>query len=330
VRGALTAFALGAAFALYTTPMMRAAALKFGIVDRPGGLKAHAEPVPYLGGLAVFLAFLITLGITSEFTRNVLGVLLAANIVLVVGLIDDLGVLSPLEKLAGQTIAIGVLLKAGIYVKLVFLPPGLDVVISVVWLLTMTNALNLLDVMDGLASGTAAIAALFFAAIATYNGQTTMAVLSAALAGSLVGFLRYNLAPARIYLGDAGSLFVGFLLGALAMNGAYTEKTWMGALTPAVILAVPLFELAFVSAIRLQKGVSPLRGSPDHFSYYLRRAGLSVPQVVGLSYGFAFVIGLAGLAVMQAAYEAMASFLVFAISASLLVAGMWIRRSDGS
>jgi UDP-GlcNAc:undecaprenyl-phosphate GlcNAc-1-phosphate transferase len=104
----------------------------------------------------------------------------------------------------------------------------------------------------------------------------------------------------------------------------------MGAVTPAVILAVPLFELAFVSAIRLQKGVSPLRGSPDHFSYYLRRAGLSVPRVVGLSYGFAFVLGLAGLAVMQAAYEAMASFLVLAISAVLLVAGIWIRRSDGS
>lgn len=323
----ILAFSVAVIAALYTTPLMRAAALKFGIVDRPDGkLKHQAEPVPYLGGLAVYLAYLIALGIVFEFNHAVLGVLLAGTLMVLVGLIDDLGVLSPWEKLVGQGIAVAVLLKAGLYVQLAFLPFLLAVGLSIFWLLSVTNAINIIDIMDGLAAGIAAIAAAFIAIIAVLNGRPTVAAMAAALAGSLVGFLRFNSRPARIYLGDSGSLFIGMTLASLAMNGRYTTNNWVGMLTPAIVLAVPLFDLAFVSIVRLEKGLSPFRGSPDHFAIRLRGAGLSVGATVLLSYLAAFAVGAAGIAIMVAGAERDAAWILAGFSVAMLVLAFALRR----
>ena len=325
--GPVAAFVLGVVLALYTTPIMRTAALKFGIVDRPDGkLKRHAEPTPYLGGLAVFLAYLIALGVTLEFDQSVLAILLAGTLMLLVGLIDDLGVLSPWEKLLGQAVAIAVLLNAGLYVKLVFVPLPLALVVSVLWLFLVTNAVNIIDIMDGLASGVAAIAAAFLAAIAVINGKPFVAAMAAALAGALVGFLRFNARPARIYLGDSGSLFIGMTLAALAMNGRYTVDHWVAMLTPVIVLGVPLFDVFFVSILRLEKGMSPFRGSPDHFALRLRSAGFAVPAVVGLAYAAAFVLGGAGIAIMRADDEWPAATILALLSTSIPIVGLALRR----
>ncbi len=322
------AFVLALALSLYTTPLMRRAAIQFGIVDRPNGsLKVQAEPVPYLGGLAVFLAYLIALALTFEFGYQVLGILLAGTLMLLLGLIDDLGVLSPWEKLAGQFVAVAALLKAGLYVKLIFLPPLVALALSVLWLLTMTNALNIIDIMDGLAPGVATIAALFLAAVAIHNGEPMVATMAAALAGSLCGFLRFNFQPARIYLGDSGSLYLGLTLGALAMNGHYTTRNPLGMLVPAIILGVPLLDLAFVFVVRLQKGLSPFRGSPDHLALRLRRAGMSVRQTVGVAYTTGVVFGLVGFAVMESTSAAAAMLVVMTLSALLLVIALLLRRT---
>jgi UDP-GlcNAc:undecaprenyl-phosphate GlcNAc-1-phosphate transferase len=282
--------------------------------------------VPYLGGLAVFLAFLITLAVVFEFSHAVLGILLSGTLMLLVGLIDDLGVLSPLEKLAGQTVAVAVLIKAGLFIKLVFIPPLPALVLSALWLLTVTNAFNFMDVMDGLASGVAVIAAVFLAGIAVRNGEPMVAVMAASLAGSLVGFLRYNSPPARIYLGDSGSLFVGLTLSALAMNGGYTTKNSLAMLTPVIILGVPLFDLAFVSLVRLEKGLSPFRGSPDHVALRLKRAGQSVARTVRTIYLASLLLGLSGIAVMEAPDERSAALIVVGLAAVLLVAAGMLRR----
>jgi UDP-GlcNAc:undecaprenyl-phosphate GlcNAc-1-phosphate transferase len=324
---ALAAFVLSALVALYTTPLMRRAAIEFGIVDEPDGrLKTHAEPVPYLGGLAVFLAFLITLAVVFEFSHAVLGILLSGTLMLLVGLIDDLGVLSPLEKLAGQTIAVAVLIKAGLFIKLVFIPPVAAFALSALWLITVTNAFNIMDVMDGLASGVAVIAAVFLGGVAVRNGEPMVAVMAASLAGSLVGFLRYNSPPARIYLGDSGSLFVGLTLSALAMNGGYTTKNSLGMLTPVIILGVPLFDLAFVSLVRLEKGLSPFRGSPDHVALRLKRTGQSVARTVRTIYLAGLLLGSSGIAVMEAPDERSAALIVAGLAAVLLVAAGMLRR----
>lgn len=321
------AFLLGAGLALYITPVIRTAALKFSIVDRPdGALKTHREPVPYLGGLAVFLSFLTTLGPLLEFSHEVLGILLASTLMLLVGLIDDLGALSPAEKLSGQLIAVAVLLKAGIFIKVLFLPGWVALPLSVLWLLTVTNAVNIIDIMDGLAPGVVAIATAFLAAAAIWSAETTVAIMSAALAGSLTGFLRFNFAPARIYLGDAGSLAIGLALGALAMNGAYTERNVTAAVTPVVILAVPLFDLGLVVVIRVLQGKSPFRGSPDHFALRLRRRGLSVPRTVVTTYGAGICAGLLGLGLMSLERESHAAALVLLILFGALALGAFLGR----
>jgi UDP-GlcNAc:undecaprenyl-phosphate/decaprenyl-phosphate GlcNAc-1-phosphate transferase len=151
-------------------------------------------------------------------------------------------------------------------------------------------------------------------------------VMAASLAGSLVGFLRYNFSPARIYLGDSGSLFIGLTLSALAMNGGYTTKNSVAMLTPIIILGVPLFDLAFVSIVRLQKGLSPFRGSPDHLALVLRRSGLSVVRTVTIVYLAGLLLGLSGIAVMEAPHERTAALAVATIAALLLVIAIRLRR----
>ncbi len=305
-------FLLAAGLAHYLTPVLRQAALRFGIVDRPDGkLKNHRSPVPYLGGIAVYLSFLLSLALTAEFERQVLGILLAGSIVVILGLIDDLGALGPSVKLAGQIVAVLTLMKASVTIKLSFLPPGVSLVLSFLWLLAITNAFNLIDIMDGLSAGVALIAALLLAGVAAGSGRMVVALLLAALAGSLTGFLRYNFEPARIYLGDTGSLFLGLMLGALAMNNSYTSRNLVAALSPVVILGVPIFDMLLVMFIRWRRGIPIMRGSPDHFALRLRKWRLSVRQTVVVSYAATALLGAIGVAMM----------LVDTRGAALLLAG---------
>src|SRR5215467_7496458 len=158
------AFILSFAFSLYWTPLMRKAALQLGIVDRPdGGLKQHRDPVPYLGGIAVFMSFLLTVGVFTDFSQETLGLLLSGSIALMVGLVDDFGAMDPLQKLLGQTLAALVLIKSGIYIKLAFLPIWVAIPLTVFWILAVTNAMNIIDILDGLAAGIGVIAALSIA-----------------------------------------------------------------------------------------------------------------------------------------------------------------------
>ncbi|MGH7820774.1 MAG: MraY family glycosyltransferase, partial [Candidatus Binatia bacterium] len=327
---AAAAFVVALLLSLYTTPLMRKAAFQFGILDRPNGsLKTQTEAVPYLGGLAVFLAYLIALAVTFDFGHPVLGILLAGTLMLLLGLIDDLGVLSPFEKLSGQLVAVIALMKAGIFIKLLFLPWPVALVLTVLWLLTVTNALNILDIMDGLASGVAAIAALILAAVATRNDEPMIAVMAAALSGALFGFLRYNFRPARIYLGDSGSLFIGLTLSSLAMNGHYTTHNPVGMVVPVMILGVPLLDLGFVFLVRLKRGLSPFHGSPDHLPLRLRRLGWSVERIAGAAYATGGVLGLAAFGVMETASSVLAAAIVVSSSAALAAAAflVWSRTS---
>ncbi|HPC81794.1 MAG TPA: MraY family glycosyltransferase [Thermoanaerobaculaceae bacterium] len=268
---------------LYFTPVARQAALRFGIVDRPDGrLKTHEAPVPYLGGVAVFLAFLMALGLVLPFNSLLLGLLLAGTLTLLVGLIDDFGVLTPLAKVAGQGVAIFVLLRSGAVIELTEVPSELRWPLAAAWLLAVCNAFNLLDIMDGLAAGVGAIAALALGLVALAGGELPEAAAAFALAGALAGFLVFNFNPARIYLGDAGSLATGITLGALALALHWTERSPAGFLAPLAILAVPLADTVYVTVLRARAGRPFWHGSPDHFPLRLRRAwhGRTRPAVV--------------------------------------------------
>ena len=251
-------FFLAYFLALVGTPMAREAALRFGVVDKPdGALKNHQQPVAYLGGLAVFIAFLLSIGMTFEFDQELLALLLASTIVTTVGLIDDFGALTPKPKAIGQVVAVFVLIKSGIMIEVTIIPWWLRLVITVVWLVGLSNAFNLVDIMDGLASGLGVICATFLLVVALLNGRWVVAGFTVALIGSLLGFLRFNFYPATIYLGDCGSLFLGMTLGALAMIMDYTRSNPLGFLAPLFILAVPLIDTWGPWVRRLRRSPDP-------------------------------------------------------------------------
>jgi UDP-GlcNAc:undecaprenyl-phosphate GlcNAc-1-phosphate transferase len=282
--------------ALWATPIAREAALRFGIVDQPDGrLKKQREPVPYLGGLAVFLAVLVSLLLVYDFDQALLALLLSGALVLILGLIDDLGVLTPRVKFLGQLLAVSVLVKAGVSIQIAWLPGWANLLLTVLWMVGVMNAVNIIDIMDGLAASVTAVAALVLVVVALANELPLIAAAGAALFGACLGFLVYNRHPARIYLGDAGSLFIGLMLGGLSMIVRYAETNPLAVLNPLLVLAVPLFDTAFVSAVRLYRGQSPFRGSPDHFALRLRKQGFTVNQVVGIAAGLGLFTGLVSL-----------------------------------
>ena len=324
-------FLLSFSLALYLTPIMKKAALKFGIVDKPDGrLKKQKEPVPYLGGVAIYLAFLIALALTFSFSREVLGILLGGTLVLLLGLVDDFGVLEPKVKALGQLLAALVLVKCGIYIKLYFLPPYIAIPLSIIWLVGLSNAFNIIDVMDGLAAGVGFVSSVFLFIVAFINGRPVIAALTIALAGSLLGFLRYNFHPAEIYMGDAGSLFIGLLLGTLAMKGSYTEHNLVAALTPVIILGVPIFDTFFVSYIRWKRKQPIFFGSPDHFALRLRKWRFSIKQTVAVSYLIATILGVASLFIMRTRSNLIALGIIGGIILAAFTLAWWLKRIDVS
>ena len=298
------AFILSFVFALCWTPLLRKAALQLGIVDHPDGkLKNHGTAVPYFGGIAVYAAFLLAVGVFTDFGQETLGLLLAGSIALTVGLIDDFGVLTPRQKLGGQTLAALVLIKSGTYIKLTFLPVWVAIPLTVLWILAVTNALNIIDILDGLAAGVATIAATSIAIANFISGRHAVAFLSLVLAGATLGFLRHNFHPATIYLGDAGSLFIGFMLAALSMNAGYTRVNLLAVISPVLILGIPLFDLALVMYIRWRNGIPVTKGSPDHFALRLRRCKLSVRETAVTTYIIGLLLAGSALLISQIALE---------------------------
>ena len=310
------------------TPWMAQTARSVGMVDRPDrNLKNHREPVPYLGGLAVFVGFLVGFSPFYDLDREVLAIMLGGTLILLLGFLDDLGNLRPATKLLGQALAVLIVMKAGIAIKIVFLPPVVTYPLSFLWLMGMTNAFNIIDIMDGLSSGVAAIACAFLSIVAISSGQTGTATMILALMGALLGFLRFNYQPARIYLGDAGSLFIGFMLGALGMVGIYASANPIAVLAPVLILGVPIFDTLFVMTVRWMRGLNPHKGSPDHFALRLRRWRLTVAQTVLLSYAASCLLGCAAM-VMVFGSDGAATGALFAVNILLMVSAFWLWKLD--
>lgn len=325
------AFVLATALGLFFTPRMRKAAERFGIVDKPDGrLKTQRAPVAYLGGLAIYLAFLATLGVMVDFEQRVLGLLLASTLVLLLGLVDDLEAQTPSVKFAGQILAVFVLMKAGIRIQITWLEgvPYLAEAVTLLWIVGITNAFNIIDVMDGLAAGTAGVALLGLGAMAWWNGDIAIASFTLSLAGAAFGFLRLNVHPARIYLGDAGSMLLGFLVAALATQASWAKLSPYAVAAPIVLLAVPIFDTALVSFHRLKRGSSPFRGSPDHFAVRLRRNGFSARVVAPVTWAIGAIC--AGLALLLTRTGDRGSLAILGgVLGAALAIGVWVSRYDG-
>jgi len=299
-------FILSLLLALYGTPLARQAAIKFGIVDKPdGNLKVQRDPVPYLGGLAIYMAYLLSLSLTFEFSHELLAIMLGGTIIVLLGLIDDFGVLKPEVKLVGQVIAAFVLIKSGTMIYLTFIPLWLRIFLTGLWIVGITNAFNIIDVMDGLSAGVAVIAAVTLSIVAMQNDKITVAVMAVSLAGAALGFLKYNFNPARIYMGDTGSMFLGFTLSALSIGntvGSYTKMNIFGFIAPVMILGVPVFDTLFVMFFRWRRRQSMFHGSNDHFAIRLKKAGWPVRRIVLASYAASVFMSVLALVLIRLAY----------------------------
>ncbi len=300
------AFAAALLGALVATPVARRLALHLGIVDMPAARKVHTDPVPYLGGLAIILAFVgsMVLGVvvhplTGSYEQ--VAAILGGGLVLAgMGLIDDLKVIPGWIKVPTE-VAMGVLLYVVGVAAHPFRNALLDVPLNVGWVVGITNAVNYMDNMDGLSAGVVVIAAGYFFALAALSGQILVASLAAALTGCALGFLWWNRPPARIFMGDTGSLFLGFMLAAIGMKLRFHAlPDRVGFFVPIAVMAIPILDALMVSVSRVQRGLSPIHPGKDHMSHRLVRVGIPSRAAVGLIYFASASCGWLGVIVVHA------------------------------
>lgn len=284
---------------LFLTPWVAQLARRIGAIDQPNQRKVHKEPTPRLGGLAVFVAFILTVLLTQPLSRELLGLLVGAGIIAGIGILDDTRGLSARVKLLGQVLAATAVIPFGLQVHFVTDPlhGGMlflgwwGIPLTIFWLVAVTNALNLIDGLDGLASGTAIIAAVTMAVVAWTDGQTASMAVAAILAASTLGFLRYNFHPARVFLGDTGSMLLGFVLAGTAIMGMAKSATAISVLVPIVVLGIPLFDTAFAILRRARSHRPIFYPDKGHLHHRLLGIGLSHRSAVLAVYGINLVLG---------------------------------------
>jgi len=302
---AMLIFAGSLVLAISGTPLARLIAPRMGMVDQPDARKIHARPMPHLGGAVIVLASMAVVVLFRnqiEFGQLV-SILLGGALVSLLGALDDRWGLSPFVKLAGQFLAAGILIASGVTVRV--LPEelhALNVLLTALWVVGITNAFNLLDNMDGLSSGVAAVAAVFFTLLAAMSNQSHVSALSAAVLGATLGFIIYNFNPASIFMGDSGSLFLGFVLASIGIKLRFPDNvpfvTWM---VPVLVLAVPLFDTTLVFVSRLRRRLNPLTTpGKDHTSHRLVAAGFTTRETVMVHYLASGGFGLLAVFVTQA------------------------------
>lgn len=292
----LSIFFASLACALITTPIIRRVALRLGVVDRPSIRKIHIEPIPLFGGLSIAFAFLVVFSLFSSFNAELLAILFSSLIIIAVGIWDDIKNISPFLKLSAQILACWLVVIFGTRVSFTN-NPNIDIPLTFLWIVGITNAFNLLDNMDGLSVGIAGIASFFFLILSAMNGQFLIASLSAALAGSCLGFLRYNFKPAQIFMGDTGSMFLGFLLAIIGLKLRFANPSELVFAVPIVVLGLPIFDTTLVIISRILRNVKVSEGGKDHTSHRLTKIGLSQRKAVLLLYFVGVILGICGVAV---------------------------------
>ncbi len=326
--------ALLASFCL-TLPV-RQFALRVGMVDRPGPRKVHLQPVPLLGGLAIYsgvvLAIVVSMG--RQPWSEVIGIFAGATLLVVVGFLDDRGFLHHQIKLMVAMPCAGVILlvsgiRAQVFSTFLHGRAGVwaDTALTLVWVVGVTAAFSILDHMDGLCAGVAAVASLFFAIFALQSGQLLISTMAAAVMGAAIGFLRWNFNPAKIFMGDGGAMFLGFLMATLALKLRPTgpaHETW---LVPVLILGVPVFDTTLISISRSRRGLLPFTTpGKDHTAHRLSNLGFGQRRAVILMYGLGAFSGASALVVSRVPH---AIVLPLAAALALLALGTvaWLEKA---
>lgn len=322
--------ALAAAATFTVTPGVRWLALRFGWIDAPtSDIKTHKHPTPSLGGMAIYLGFTLALLGVRYWTQYPTGTLHAlrallfgGTLVFVLGVADDL--LKPRglgfkEKFAVQALAACLLVAFGIRIRFIA-PDYLAVGLTMLWVVGITNAYNIVDIMDGLSASQAMVAALSFLLISLPSEELYVNVASAALAGATMGFLPWNFSTKRkIFMGDSGSMLLGFLLASIALGTRYSDVNDLGVFSPLLIILVPMYDTFFVMYLRLRKGQSPFLGSKDHFALRLEKLGYSRGKIVFMAASASAFLGFCAFLVTQMSMISAAAVYAVVLAAILLL-----------
>ena len=304
---AAAALAVAALVALLTTPVIRSLAFRVGAVDVPkDSRRMHDHPIPRMGGLAIFFGFMLSVLIFLPLTPQLKGMLMGGVVIVILGIFDDIFALPALPKLLVQIGAALIAALSGNVIQALSNPNifssnpfwvlgWLEIPITVLWIVGITNAVNLIDGLDGLACGVSTISSMTLLVIALVVAEPDVAVLTAALAGGCIGFLPYNLNPAKIFMGDTGSTFLGFILAVVSIQGLFKFYTIISFAVPFLMLGLPIFDTCFAILRRLAKGQSPMTPDRGHIHHRLIDMGFSQKQAVAMLYVISAILGLSAV-----------------------------------
>ena len=310
--GTVTAALLAAAIvSLITTPVVRTLAIRIGAVDVPkDGRRMHNHPIPRMGGLAIFFGFLLSTLVFLPLTRPLRGMLMGAVIIVILGIFDDIYALGAKLKLVVQICAALIAVLMGNEITLLSNPNifssnpfwelgWLAIPVSVVWIVGITNAVNLIDGLDGLACGVSTISSMTLLVIALTVAEPSIAILTAALAGGCLGFLPYNLNPAKIFMGDTGSTFLGFMLSVICIQGLFKGYVIISFIVPFLILGLPIFDTGFAIVRRIWNKKPIMAPDRGHLHHRLMDMGFSQKQTVAILYVIASILAMSAVVVLE-------------------------------
>lgn len=307
------AFLIALFVALIATPAVIVLAAKTGAMDAPDARKVHKGPMPRIGGLAIYCGFMAAIlamlnfaDLTQEIANGVIGLLLGGTLIVIIGLIDDYKNLPAKVKLLGQILAACVVVYFDVCIDVITDPFGdylyleyLAVPATVFWIVGLTNTVNLIDGLDGLAAGVSTIASITIMLVALQEDVMIVALFTAALAGAALGFLRYNFNPAKIFMGDTGSMFLGFILAGISVIGAVKCTATIALIVPILALGLPIMDTTFAIIRRYRGGVPIFKPDKGHLHHRLLDLGFSQRQAVLLMYVISALLGLSAVALNE-------------------------------
>ena len=327
------AFMIALGMALVLTPGVIAFARRTGALDKPDARKVHAHPIPRIGGIGIYAAFMVSIlvqlifvDLSPEFMMSLIGLMVGGTIVVAIGIIDDYCDLPAKVKLLGQIVAAAVLVIA-FDVRIDFITDPLGDFIylewfaipaTIFWVVGLTNTVNLIDGLDGLAAGVSSIAAITIFLVAMEEGIPFVAMMTAALAGAAVGFLYYNFNPARIFMGDTGSMFLGFMLAGISVVGAVKSAATIALIVPILALGLPILDTTFAIVRRARNHRPIFKPDKGHLHHRLLAHGFTQKQAVLLMYVVSALFGLCALALTAVSTQA-AILIVLLVAAAVFV-----------
>lgn len=328
-------FVVAFAFTFATVPIVHRLAFKIGAIDVPkDSRRMHKKPIPRIGGLAIIFGFAVALACFGQMTRSLAAILAGSAIIAIMGVVDDcknldaklkfgIQILAALVVIIGGNVRITVMTNPNIFSDnpyLVF-PWWFSGIATIIWIVFITNAVNFIDGLDGLAAGVSAIMSVSLVFIAVRIGEYSVAIVGLALMGACFGFLPFNFNPAKIFMGDTGSTFLGFMLATLSIQGVFKSYAIISFAVPLLILGLPLFDAVFAMIRRIYRGQSPMTADRGHLHHRLIDMGFSQKQTVFILYAISGVLGITAVILAESG-TLRALILMLAVLIFILITGM--------